>query len=80
MKHAYVDNSGTSSSEELQKMIEQIGIARFVGRINSGLIPRESGYDAVKQFIAYAKERPLLSRLTRSVLRRTDTTDTHIHH
>ncbi len=73
MKNAHSEADFSSYDEELQRTIEQIGIARFVGRINSGVIPSERGYAAVEHFVAQAKQRPLLSKLTYMVLGRIDT-------
>jgi hypothetical protein len=73
MMKEQLDTDVSSCDEELLKTIEQIGIARFVGRINSGVIPSEMGYAAVEHFVTHAKERPLLSKLTHLVLGRVDT-------
>jgi len=61
-----------SYDADLQRTLEQIGIARFVGRISSGVIPSEQGYAAVEQYVSHAKERPFLSRLTYLMLGRSD--------
>ncbi len=76
MKTSHSEANVSAREEELAmlvKTIERIGIARFVGRVNSGVIPSEQGYAAVEQYIAHAKERPLLSRLTHLVLSQSDT-------
>ena len=57
---------------ELQATIHQIGIARFVGRINSGLIPNDEGYAVVESFVEEAKQRPILSKVTKFVLNSND--------
>lgn len=62
---------------ELHRTIESIGIARFVGRINSGIIPSEEGYAALELFVSKAKSRPFLSRISNLVL---GGTDTYAHH
>lgn len=72
MKKAHLNVTVSPQDEELQRTIEQIGIARFVGRINSGVIPSERGYAAVEHFVAHAKKRPLLSKLTHLMLGRAD--------
>lgn len=73
MRKARLKVESSSYDEGLQRTIEQIGIARFVGRINSGVIPSEQGYAAVEHFVEDAKKRPLLSKLSHLVLGRTDT-------
>ncbi len=72
MKNVYSEADLAAYDKELQQMIEQIGIARFVGRINSGVIPSDTGYAAVEHFVSHAKQRPLLSRLTYLMLGRAD--------
>jgi len=54
----------TSSEVELRRTIEIIGLARFVGRVNSGLIPSREGYAVVEQFVDQANVRPFVSRLS----------------
>ncbi|MCW7537871.1 hypothetical protein OOT46_08420 [Aquabacterium sp. A7-Y] len=46
-------------SEKLQQLIQDIGIARFVGRINSGLIDPVVGYQTVERFVAQHKSASL---------------------
>lgn len=58
----------TPDAEELQRTIKQIGIARFVGRVNSGVIPSDEGYAAVEAYVEEAKKRPLLSKITMMML------------
>lgn len=60
----------SSQLNSLEATIRDIGLARFVGRINSGVIPEHEGYAAVERFLAHEKERPLLSRVTQAVLGR----------
>lgn len=66
------EDSRSFSSSDLEKTIEAIGLARFVGRINSGVIPATEGYEAVKKYVAAERERPLISRLTASFFGRTE--------
>lgn len=60
------------TAEQLQATIQEIGIARFVGRISSGVIPSREGHQAVEQYVAQEKSRPLLSKVSHFVLGRTD--------
>lgn len=60
--------------DRMQETIREIGLARFVGRINSGLIEPEVGYRAVDCYVAKQSERPLLSKLTHFILGKTDPT------
>lgn len=57
---------------DLQKTIESIGLARFIGRINSGGIPTDLGNAAVERFIASEQSRPLLSVLSQTLFGRRD--------
>lgn len=66
------NDTGVSGAEELQLTLKQIGIARFVGRINSGVIPSSEGYDAVEAYVENAQQRPFLSKLTSVLLNRSD--------
>lgn len=50
-----VQEPQTSESEQLEQLIRDIGIARFVGRINSGLIDPVLGYQTVERFVARHK-------------------------
>jgi hypothetical protein len=61
--------------EALVDQIRQIGLARFVGRINAGVIDVDQGYRAVERFAAQEGRRPLLSALGRALVGRSD--DTH---
>lgn len=56
----------------LQAKIAEIGLARFVGRVSSGLVPAELGYEAIDHFVAREKQRPFLSRLTQVLVGRRD--------
>lgn len=67
----------SAETDEMFATIRQIGLARFVGRINSGVIPAEEGYEAVRRFVDLQKKRPFLSRMAHTVCGRTDTYDTH---
>lgn len=58
--------------EDMQKTIREIGLARFVGRINSGLIEPVSGYRAVDCYVATQTERPFFSKLTHFILGKDD--------
>lgn len=60
--------------EALVVQIKQIGLARFVGRINAGVIDADQGYRAVERFAAGEKRRPLLSALGRALVGRGDDT------
>ena len=62
-----------SEVQELEHTIEKIGVARFVGRINSGLVEPEIGYKVVNSFVSRESNRPLLSRLSHLLLGRSDT-------
>lgn len=72
MKNPPKNHTRPAATVDLQKTIESIGIARFVGRINSGVIPGPEGYAVVEQFVARAQARPFLSRLSSAVLGRRD--------
>lgn len=58
--------------DELRGTLKEIGVARFVGRINAGLIDYETGFLTVREFVASEKERPLLSRVAQFVTGRND--------
>lgn len=59
-------------AHNLQDTIKEIGLARFVGRINSGVIPSDVGLEAVEFFVTQREHRPFVSRLVHSVLGRRD--------
>lgn len=60
------------ASEALQRTIGDIGLARFIGRINSGVISTEAGNAAVERFIASEQERPFLSLVSQALFGRRD--------
>lgn len=62
-----------SEHPELLRLIEDIGVARFVGRINAGVVSSEHGYAALEHFVAQAKERPLASKVAHAMFGRVDT-------
>ncbi|AKJ29792.1 hypothetical protein [Caldimonas brevitalea] len=49
--------------DKLEHLINDIGIARFVGRINSGLIDPVVGYQIVERFVAQHRSPSLASHL-----------------
>lgn len=57
---------------ELEATIRDIGVARFVGRINSGVVETEVGYKALDSYVAKTKQRPALSRLASFLLDKDD--------
>jgi hypothetical protein len=60
------------SRADLLAAIDEIGLARFVGRINSGVVSAEEGYAAVEQYIADGKERSFVSKVVHAVFGRSD--------
>lgn len=60
-------------ADELQAMIRRIGLARFVGRVNSGVISADVGENAIRRFVDQQRRRPFISRVTHTVCGRTDT-------
>jgi len=71
--------SATSTvAERLDKTLAEIGVARFVGRINAGVIESTEGYEAVERLVSREKARPLLSRLSHAILGKTDTFDSKV--
>ena len=66
--------SGLSSvaSEDLEDTIKKIGVARFVGRINSGVVDAEAGYEAVDRYLSHERDRPFWSRVAEAVLSKKD--------
>lgn len=68
MSHDLDTAAGTLDTE-----VRRIGVARFVGRINAGVIDASSGYEAVERFAVEQEERPLLSKLSHLLLGKTDT-------
>jgi hypothetical protein len=65
--------SDARNAPELDRLVQEIGVARFVGRINAGVIDASEGYQAVERFMAREHDRPLLSRLSHALLGRSDT-------
>lgn len=63
------------TTERLEKMIHEIGVARFAGRLQSGVLPKEVGYEVLYSFVSKEKERPLLSRIAHIVLQKKDRLD-----
>ena len=72
MSQCHVESVALAPDPELLRTIEEIGIARFVGRINAGIIPADQGYAAVEHFVSHAKERPFVSKVAHMVLGRVD--------
>ena len=62
----------TTAIAQMAETIREIGVARFVGRINSGVVDPETGYQAVEAYIANQKHRPFLSRWAAALLNRPD--------
>lgn len=68
MKHLSQNAQSTlqpneESVERLGGLIDDIGVTRFVGRIQSGLIDSAAGYVALSRFTAEQERRPLLSEV-----------------
>lgn len=57
----------------LDETVREIGVARFVGRINSGVIDPTPGYAAVERLANEQSERPFLSKVAHALLGRRDT-------
>ena len=57
----------------LDETVRKIGVARFVGRINSGVIDPTPGYKAVERLASEQSERPFLSKVAHALLGRRDT-------
>jgi hypothetical protein len=73
MKHIHESTVISHEADELQSTIKRIGIARFVGRVNSGVIESNAGYAAVEAYVQNAQQRPLVSRITGALLGARDT-------
>ena len=62
---------GSGSSEDraakFLEQIQEIGLARFIGRINAGVIPTEEGYQAIELFVSKERRRPLISTIARAL-------------
>jgi hypothetical protein len=69
------DATSDTEAGRLDETVREIGVARFVGRINSGVIDATGGYRAVERFANEQSERSLLSRVTHMLLGRKDTFD-----
>lgn len=69
-------STGAQTSEdlglELLSEIKRIGLARFVGRINAGLIDAAAGYAAVERFARQERKRPLISTISQVLMGRSD--------
>ncbi len=61
-----------SVDHELEEVLDRIGAVRFVGRINSGVIPSDEGYRVLEQMVERESERPFISKLTHLFLCRPD--------
>lgn len=59
-KSLHVDDA---TIEQLGTMIHEIGVARFAGRIQSGLIDPAAGYAALSRFTVEQEKRPFLSEV-----------------
>lgn len=57
---------------QLVGTIKEIGLARFVGRINAGVVGADDGYAAVERFVSEEKKRPILSTLKEALSGRID--------
>lgn len=57
---------------ELHQLIRRIGVARFVGRVNSGLLSPTDGYKAIESYMSLERRRPIASRLAHLLLHRDD--------
>lgn len=61
-------NATRQSVEELRSTLREIGVARFEGRIEAGIIDRAKGEAVVDAFIAEQRSRPWVSRVVNFVL------------
>ena len=57
-------------TSELDRLINEIGVARFAGRISGGFIAELPGYQAIERFIRADVKRPFLSKLSQALLHR----------
>lgn len=55
-------------NEKLEQTLDKIGVVRFVGRINSGVIPSEAGYKVLEHFVSRDSERPWISKIAHALL------------
>ena len=69
---ALSDSDKVKQIEMFQAVLRDIGMARFVGRINAGVIPSEVGLEVINAFVSAEERRPFVSRLAHSVLGRRD--------
>jgi hypothetical protein len=65
----------TATESDLDKLIREIGVARFASRISAGLIDDNAGYKAIERFVKADVHRPFLSRLGQALLDRPDSYD-----
>jgi hypothetical protein len=67
-----VEVTATSSfePEELDRLLSEIGLARFAGRVHAGLLPSEAAYEAIERHAATERGRPLTSQLLHALLGR----------
>jgi hypothetical protein len=63
----------TDEAVALAATLREIGVARFIGRINSGVIDSTEGYKALERYAVEVEDRPLLSRLSHLLMGRQDT-------
>lgn len=63
------------SLDEHVRTIQDIGVARFVGRIHAGFVPSHAGYAAIEAFVSHERERPFLSKVVHTVLGRPESFD-----
>lgn len=61
------------SVDSLVTEIRRIGLARFVSRVNAGVVSPDLGYMAIHTYLNSERERPLVSRLTHLLVGRQDT-------
>lgn len=68
------DHDLPSDKEEVQldSTVREIGVARFLGRINSGMIDPTRGFQAIERLAQEERERPLMSKLSHLLLGRRD--------
>lgn len=64
--------NASRAAVDLQRTIEEIGLARFVGRINSGVIATSVGYEAVEIFVDGQRHRPVSSTISKFLFGRPD--------
>ncbi len=57
----------------LFSQLQSIGVARFVGRINSGVIEPEAGYKCVEMLVEAEEKRPWVSRISHLLTGHSDT-------